>query len=148
MPPRSRLDTPQGTTLVMPAFVEETGDCCVKVVSVHDANRSRGLPPVTGVAVVLDSATGMPSALLDAHALTSLRSGAAGGLAADLLARKNARVLVVIGSGEQARAQLRGVLAVRPIEKVFLCGRSQDAVRQLAAEVTTWPNAPTLEIAN
>src|SRR5262245_7163795 len=91
VPQRLRLDTQQGCTLFMPAYLRQTGDCCVKVVSVYGDNPTRGLPSVTGIVVVLDSTTGLPLALLDAQQLTSLRSGAAGGLAADLLARRDAR---------------------------------------------------------
>src|SRR5215510_10975842 len=57
MPQRLRLDTRAGCTLFMPAYLQRSGDCCVKVVSVSSDNPGRGLPSVTGVVVVLDSAT-------------------------------------------------------------------------------------------
>src|SRR5262249_35796233 len=80
-----------------------------------------------------------------AHRLTSLRSGAAGGLAADLLARRDARTVALFGAGEQARAQLQGVLAVRGIERVFLFSRTRGSAERLAAEVTSRPGAPAVE---
>ena len=65
MPQRLRLDTRDGCTLLMPAYLRQTGDCCVKVVSVYGSNPAQGLPSVTGVVVVLDSKTGLPMGTLD-----------------------------------------------------------------------------------
>ncbi len=146
VPQRLRLDTRDGCTLFMPAYLRQTGDCCVKVVSVYGGNSARGLPSVTGIVVVLDSETGLPLALLDAQRLTSLRSGAAGGLAADLLARKDARTVALFGAGEHARAQLQGVLAVRRVERVYLFSRTRASAERLAAAIASWPGAPAVEL--
>ena len=57
---------------------------------------------------------------MDGNSLTAIRTGAGGGLAAELLSRKDAAVVALFGAGVQARAQLRGVMAVRRIRQVNL----------------------------
>ena len=68
------------------------------------------------VVVLYDAETARPLAILEANHLGQIRTGAASGLATDLLARKDVRALGVIGSGFQAETQVEAVLAVRPIE--------------------------------
>jgi ornithine cyclodeaminase/alanine dehydrogenase-like protein (mu-crystallin family) len=85
--------------------------------------------------LVLDGETGQPRAVMDGQELTSIRSGAAGGLAAKLLAREDAKTVAVFGAGHQARAQLAGVRAVRAIERVLIVGRSRESAERLAVEL-------------
>jgi ornithine cyclodeaminase/alanine dehydrogenase-like protein (mu-crystallin family) len=146
VPLRSRLETPDGVTLVMPACMHRRAALAVKVVSVFAGNPQRGLPAVTATVLVLDPQTGLPCALLEGDSLTALRTGAAGGLAADLLARKAARHVALFGAGVQGRAQLQAVLAVRPIEQVTLVAHRSGAARRLAEEIHTWPQAPRVQI--
>jgi len=146
MPLRPHVNTPDGTSLVMPAYLEQTGDLCVKVVSVYNDNPKRYLPVITGVVLVLDPQTGLPKALLDGHGLTSIRTGAVGGLAADLFARKDAQTVVLIGAGEQGRWQLQGLSEVRPIRRVYLVDRARSAADRLAGEIARWPDPPAVEI--
>ncbi|HFB52456.1 MAG TPA: hypothetical protein ENJ48_02060, partial [Anaerolineae bacterium] len=65
-----------------------------------------------------------------------------GGLAADLLARKNARTVALFGAGVQARAQLQAVLAVRDIRRVYIISRTRQSAQRLADEIAGWKNAP------
>ena len=74
----------------------------------------------------MEAVTGSPLAILDAEYLTALRTGAASGLATDLLARKNADVLALFGAGVQAETQLEGVLAVRQIKETLVFGRTRE----------------------
>ncbi len=83
--------------------------------------------------MLYDAETAKPLALLEANALGQIRTGAASGLATDLLARKDARTLGVIGSGFQAETQVEAVLAVRQIERVKIWSRHDDK-RNLFAE--------------
>jgi ornithine cyclodeaminase len=147
MPLRSRLNTDEGLTLFMPAYLRVGGDFAVKVVSVYEGNRERGLPAVLGVVLVLDAHTGAPRALLDGATLTELRTGAGGGLAAELLARKDARVVGLFGASVQARAQLAAVLAVRAITEVRVLSRSESSALRFAAEIGAWPDAPRVIVA-
>jgi ornithine cyclodeaminase len=70
--------------------------------------------------LVVDAATGAPHALIEGSSLTAIRTGAASGAATDTLARPEARVVALFGSGAQARRQLEAVCTVRPIERVQL----------------------------
>jgi len=113
---------------------------------VYNDNPKRYLPVITGVVLVLDPQTGLPKALLDGHGLTSIRTGAVGGLAADLFARKDAQTVVLIGAGEQGRWQLQGLSEVRPIRRVYLVDRARSAADRLAGEIARWPDPPAVEI--
>jgi len=73
-------------------------------------------------------------AILEANSLGQIRTGAASGLATDLMARPDARTLAVIGSGFQARAQVEAMLAVRPFEKVRVWSRSAEKRESFAAD--------------
>jgi ornithine cyclodeaminase/alanine dehydrogenase-like protein (mu-crystallin family) len=90
----------------------------VKVVSVTPGNAGRGLPTVQAAVLLLDEPTGTPVALLDGTYLTQLRTGAAMGLGADLLARPDADVVALFGAGATARTSLAAVCSVRPIREV------------------------------
>lgn len=116
--------------LTMPAARRGAPSFAVKVVSVAPGNAARGLPSVTATVLLSDTSTGLPLALLDGTALTALRTGAAGGLAADLFSRPASAVLALFGTGAQARTQLLAALAVRPIREVHVVGR--DASRSSA----------------
>lgn len=135
MPQRTQLPAADGTTLVMSAHLPQPATTCVKVVSVYNGNAARGLPAIMGLVLVLDGETGRPRAVMDGQELTSIRSGAAGGLAAKLLARDDARTVALFGAGHQARAQLAGVRAVHPIEQVIIVGRSRESAERFAAEL-------------
>lgn len=73
-----------------------------------------------------DSATGRPLALIEANRLGQIRTGAASGLATDVMARPDASSLAVIGSGFQAESQVEAVMAVRPIQKLRVWSRSAE----------------------
>ena len=136
-PLRSRIDIPDqdAAALFMPAFLSQTGDLAVKVVSIFPRNAERGLPTLHALVVVLDAATGRPAALLEGSSLTALRTGAGSGAATDLLARPEARVGAVFGSGGQARTQLEAICTVRPLERVWIVGRDRAKAEAFAREM-------------
>ncbi|RME76015.1 MAG: ornithine cyclodeaminase family protein [Chloroflexi bacterium] len=141
-PLRTRLHADKGLVLLMPAFLKESRDLAFKLVSIWEDNPRRGLPAIVALVVVLNPDTGQPVALINGEALTAIRTGAGGGLAADLLARPDARVVTVFGAGVQARAQLEAVLAVRQINEVRVLSRTPSSVEAFVREVSAWPNAP------
>lgn len=122
VPLRLRLAAPavDGVTLFMPAYLAQTRDLALKVVSVFPHNGMCGLPTLHAVVLVLDAVTGQPLALLEGGALTAIRTGAGGGLSAEILARPDAGTLALFGSGVQARAGLEAVCQVRRIHEVRL----------------------------
>ncbi|HYS99982.1 MAG TPA: hypothetical protein VEO20_04890 [Thermoplasmata archaeon] len=86
----------------------------VKVASGSYDNPGRGLPVGSGIVLVFDVSTGVPRAVLfDNGYLTEIRTGAAGALAADLLAKREIEQVGMVGVGSQARYQLDAFLRVR-----------------------------------
>jgi len=141
-PWRSRLETDRGTVLLMPAFLKQSRELALKFVSEWGNNSTGGLPATVSMAVVLDPDTGQPVALINGQMLTRLRTGAGGGLAADLLARPDAAVVTVFGAGVQARSQLEAVCSVRRIKEVRIFGMTPSSVEAFVKEIRAWPNAP------
>ncbi len=135
VPERLAVSTGRGVSLFMPGYLPQGGHLAAKVVSVFGENPAQGLPSIHGVVLVLDSETGVPLALMDGTYLTALRTGAASGLATDLLALPEASVLTVFGAGPQARTQVEAVRAVRPIREVRLLSRSTTSAEALAREL-------------
>lgn len=123
------------TLLLMPSWTR-AGDFGVKMISVAPSNASRRLPTINGVYVLFSADTGIPVALLDAETLTTRRTAAASALASERLARTDAKTLLVIGTGMVARQLIAAHCAVRPIEQVWVWGRSPDTAEQLAADVS------------
>lgn len=103
-----------------------------KVVSVFPGNREQGRPVVQALILLLDPETGAPRAVLDGEWLTALRTGAATGVATDLLARSDAGVLTVFGAGAQAPMQIEAVRCARPIREVRIVSRSGSSATVLA----------------
>ncbi len=146
-PPRQHLSTDKGVTLIMPAYLPERKEFGIKVVSVYDDNPNLNLPRITATVLVLDPETGSPKAFMDGASLTAIRTGAGGGVAADLLARKDAKTVGLFGAGVQARAQLQAVMAIRDIVRVNLISRTQASAQQLATEISEWIDAPEVNLA-
>ena len=144
VPLREKVPSHKGVTLIMPAFLHQSEDLAVKIVSVYPENPSLGLPTVAGTVLVLDPQTGMPKALMEGDSLTAIRTGAGGGLAAKLLSRPDAATVALFGAGVQAKSQLQAVLTVRSIKNVHILDLSKDATDRLATEIATWSDAPTV----
>ncbi len=149
VPMRGVLDVEPyaGTTLVMPSFLGGDGDAtddalAVKVVSVFPRNPSRGLPLIHAAVVVLEPDTGRVVALLEGGTLTAIRTGAASGLATDLLARSDARAVAMLGCGVQARTQLEAVCAVRDVGEVRVYGPTAAHVEEFIADVAGRERVP------
>ena len=145
-PPRQHISTEKGVTLLMPAYLSERNEFGIKVVSVYDDNPNLDLPRIAATVLVLDPATGVPKAFMDGSSLTAIRTGAGGGVAADLLARKDAKTVGLFGAGVQARAQLQAVMAVRDITCVNLISRTKTSAQQLATEISAWTDAPEVNL--
>lgn len=131
------LDLPeaQGEVHVKGAHIHGSPCFSIKEAAGFYGNAARGLPVSSGVVLVFDAATGfLDSILLDNGYLTELRTGAAGALAADLLARRHLQTIGIIGCGGQARYQLEALLGVRRPERVIVFGRSPDRAAGFASE--------------
>lgn len=135
MPVRGALTAGDGISLFMPARLGATGERGAKIVSVFGGNRSRGLPSINGVILMIDDETGLPMALMDAGELTAIRTAAAAGLAARLLSRPECRVLTIFGAGVQAPRQIEAIRAVRPIEEVRVVSHGGESAARLASSL-------------
>ena len=138
VPVRLPIETEHGVTLFMPAHMTGSGAGEVagaKVVSVNPKNAAEGLPVIHAVVLGIDPVTGQTRALMDGTWLTALRTGAIGGLAADLLARPDAGVVALFGAGVQARTQLEAVRCVRDISEVRIVAPSGVSADALVAEL-------------
>jgi alanine dehydrogenase len=124
-----------GTTLFMPGYLSRSDALAIKVVSVRNRNPERGLPLIHALVILIDPATGEPLAALEGSYLTALRTGAASGLATDLLARKDAEVAAIFGAGVQARAQIHALAAIRSIKRFWIYARTIERVEELIGTV-------------
>ena len=126
--------------LVMPAYVQAASALGFKVVSIFPENPKKGLPTLNALVTVIDPETGVPQAILNGSYLTALRTGAVSGAATDLLARADAKTLVIFGAGKQAVTQAVAVCAVRPIERIAVVGRSAESIARFRQDIEAeWP---------
>jgi ornithine cyclodeaminase/alanine dehydrogenase-like protein (mu-crystallin family) len=136
MPPKVYVPAyPAGDFRAMPAL--GAGHAALKWVTSFPGNPELGLPTVMGLVLVSDASNGVLKAVLDAGAVTALRTGAAAVLAADTLGREDARSAAVVGAGVNGRAAARTFLA-RGREVLIWDvdpARSEAAAADLGAEV-------------
>jgi ornithine cyclodeaminase/alanine dehydrogenase-like protein (mu-crystallin family) len=110
MPPKVYVPAyPAGDFRAMPAL--GAGHALLKWVTSFPGNPAQGLPTVTGLVLLSDATNGMPKAVLDAGAVTALRTGAAAVLAAETLGRADAETAAVIGAGVNGEATAQTFLA-------------------------------------
>jgi ornithine cyclodeaminase/alanine dehydrogenase-like protein (mu-crystallin family) len=140
-PARTLLRAPgaAGLLLIMPAYVAGQGQGAapfygLKAVLVHDGNHARGLESHQGAVLLFDGETGQPLAVMNAAAITAIRTAAVSGLATRLLARPDAGDLAIIGAGVQARTHLAALRAVRTLRRVRVVSRQPEHARRFAAE--------------
>lgn len=118
-------------TLYMPAYIEDVDYTAVKIVSIFPHNTKKNQPVLQGVSLLTDAVTGEHAALLNASALTIMRTGASSGVATNLLARKDAKVCAVLGCGAQSIGQIQAVMEVRKLERIVLYNRTVDRADQM-----------------
>jgi ornithine cyclodeaminase/alanine dehydrogenase-like protein (mu-crystallin family) len=105
----------------------------LKAVCVMPENPKRGLDTHVGVVILSSAETGEPLAIADAAAITSIRTAAVTALATDLLARRDARSLAIIGTGVQAHAHLEALSVVRDFDEVRVAGRDAQRAKDFAS---------------
>lgn len=125
LPLRSVLVMPRGRGLMgnMPAYLTEPECFGVKLVSIMPHNKPPAYSSHLGVVMLFEAEHGQPVALLDAAEITAIRTAAASAVATRLLAQQDAGDLALIGAGEQARAHLEAMLAVRSLRRVRVWAR-------------------------
>lgn len=120
-----RFDNPKGDCHIKSGYVFKDTVFVVKVATGFYGNVDSGLPSSNGLMLVFNRRTGAPEAiLLDEGYLTDLRTAAAGAIAAKYLARKPVHRIGMIGTGTQARLQLKMLRNVTPCRDVVVWGRN------------------------
>ena len=120
MPPKLYLyfKNHNGDLRTMPGYLEEQDITGVKIVNVHPDNPKIGLPTVMALVILNSTETGAPLAIMDGTYLTDMRTGASGGVAVKYLARKNAKTVGFVGTGNQARSQLMAINEIIDIHEI------------------------------
>lgn len=134
VPLRTAIDMKpdNGGALFMPVYSSDISRVGVKTVMINRDNPGKGLPFIHAMLMVFDSTTGAPIALMDGEVLTAIRTGAVSGLATSLLARENARIATIIGTGAQGETQLEAVCCVRDIQRAYVFDMSRDRAEAYA----------------
>jgi ornithine cyclodeaminase len=126
MPPRMVMPLFDGSAHLglMPGSLSGPLIYGAKIVSLHPGNALAGRPSIQGLIALFDHNTGQPVAVVDGGEITTLRTGAASGLATQLLARPDAATLGLLGSGAQAGSHLDAICSVRAIDAVRVWSRN------------------------
>jgi alanine dehydrogenase len=144
MPQRIAVEVPErgGAVLLMGAHLEGRPSLTAKLVSLFPDNPAGGPPSHQAAVLVFDAATGTPTALMDGTSITALRTAAGSRLATRLLARPDAGVLAVLGTGVQAEVHARALVRERPWDQVRMAGRNRAAAERIAARLREETGAP------
>lgn len=113
-----------------------------KLVTVYASNHGRGLPSHLATIILMDAETGALTAVLDGRYITEARTAAVSAVSVDRLARPDARVLAIIGSGVQARSHLEAIRHIRALDAVRVWSPNADHREQFAREMTTSSGVP------
>ncbi len=157
LPPKPGIHPrPDSFIHAMPAYLR-TGDvAALKWVSGYPSNKSRGLPYISGLIVVNDADTGLPTAILDAAEITAARTAAASGACIRRLAPSGWATAAILGCGEQGRYHASVLAALNPGVSIRAydvdpaaagslpvaadeCGTPRDAVSGAAVVITAGP---------
>jgi alanine dehydrogenase len=150
MPPRivTLVREHGGLLGAMPVYLASARALSAKLVSVFPENERRGIPSHQAVILVFDAETGSARAMMDGTFITATRTAAGSALSARLLAREDAQVLAIVGTGVQARAHARALPRVRPIREIRLVGRDPQKAVVLAAEIAVQQGIKTIVCEN
>jgi Predicted ornithine cyclodeaminase, mu-crystallin homolog len=121
---------------LMPAFVPSPDSLGAKIITVFPGNHGTHLDSHQGAVLLFDTTTGSLQAMLDATAITSIRTAAVSALATRHLARDDADDLAIIGSGVQARSHLEAIPLVRRIRRVRVWSRDSGRAKAFAKSMS------------
>ncbi|MFW6117602.1 MAG: alanine dehydrogenase [Thermoproteota archaeon] len=144
MPPKAYLfyQKYHGDLRTMPSYLEKLDISAVKIVSVHPKNRQKyNLPTVNALLILVNPKNGFPLAIMSGTTLTTMRTGAAGGIASKYLAKEDSKSVCLIGAGAQARTQLMAlVLVQKELEEVRVYDKIPEAGKKFVAEISSTLN--------
>ncbi len=137
-----------GIMALMPAYLAAGADGApaaaygLKAICIFPGNPAAGLDSHQGVVLLSSAQTGEPLALLNASAVTEIRTAAVSAVATEVLARPDATELAIIGTGVQARSHLLAIAAVRPLDRVRVAGRDPGKARRFAEDMRERTTVP------
>lgn len=145
MPPVMHLDVHKynGEVDIKSGFVEDFNLIGTKIASGYYDNHKLGLPPGMAIIVLLDLKTSMPLAIMDGSYITAYRTGAAGAVAASVLARKESSKIGVIGAGTQARMQVLALKELFKLKEIRVWDRDE---KRASGYVTEMSNLLGIEV--
>jgi alanine dehydrogenase len=148
-PLRTVMDVGQSRAFfgVMPAFIPASAALGTKLVTVFGSNAAMGLPTHLATILLMDSSTGELLSVMDGRYITEARTAAVSAVSARLLARSDAGVLAILGSGVQARSHLRAFSHVRALRDVRVWSPSAVHRREFAEEMHREIAAPIAPVA-
>jgi ornithine cyclodeaminase len=134
MPLRTVMWLPErvGALATMPSYLSSLGATGVKVITVFPGNHGSELDAHQGAILVFEGKRGRLVAIVDATSVTAIRTAAVSGAATQVLARKDAGDLAILGSGTQARTHLEAMMLARPIRRVRVWSRNSDRAERFA----------------
>lgn len=140
MPPKMYLffEKCNGDIRTMPSYIEDLGISAVKIVNVHADNPKKfNLRTVMATLVLIDPETGAPISIMDGSIITDMRTGAASGVASKYLARKDSRVLGLIGAGVQSHTQLNAIVdTFGKLDEVHVYDINRETAKAFAEEAS------------
>lgn len=142
VPQRQHVKWTEGTLLMMPAI--GAGAMAVKLVSVVPGNAARKAPVTNGLLILGDAGTGLPLAIMNAAALTAMRTGAVGALGLKYITPAGVDSVGIVGAGVQGAWQAITACAVRPIRSVFALRRSAAAFERFCSVLAVHAPAVTV----
>ena len=128
-----------GVLAAMPAFVPSLGILAAKLLTIYPGNGAGGHPVHQAMIAAFDPASGTPVAIMDGEVITAWRTAAGSALSVRLLARPDAAVLAVLGTGPQAAAHARLVARVRDLREIRIGGRDPAKVATVVADLAADP---------
>ena len=143
-PMRSLMWLPDKSGLMgmMPGYAHGLGVMGIKVISIFHGNMGTDFPSHQGIVMLIDGRHGTPLMMFDAAEITAIRTAAASAVATRLLAREDAQLLAIIGSGEQAERHIEAILLVRGIKQVNLWSRNEKNAMELIKKIGGRYNIP------
>ena len=135
-PLRSAMLIPgeNGLLSMMPGYVNKQDIMGVKSVSVYPENANIGLESHQGSVTLFNALNGTPLAIMEAGQITAIRTAAVSGLATRILAKKNSKILAILGSGIQARTHIEAMTTILNLKEIRVWSKNKKNAKKLVEE--------------
>jgi ornithine cyclodeaminase len=142
---RGYMNVPEnkGTFVTMQGVVNSVGLACVKVIGSFPDNVEKGIKSENGLYTFYDANTGLPHAILDAGDITVMRTGAVSAIGAKYLARPDARILSVVGTGKTAWWSIKFIADLFALDEIRVYGRNRIKLKSFVNDISSETNVRT-----